>query len=176
MRWFGSRGFTKWTTIEGEALSPLSPSSSIGAGRGRRTYLKRSGPKQPGVEGKQCDKQQKKDMNKFSSLHYLAFVESYNIAQSKLLGLEIHVKFSIWLVPGWCSTPTQLLICSSFNRENGHPLLICSSLSTAQVLLVVLNLVSPKSLLYTDRTSCIALIDLHRSWVTSWHRTIVPPN
>ena len=28
---------------------------------------------------------------------------------------------------GWCSTPTQLLICSSFNRENGHPLLICSS-------------------------------------------------
>ena len=34
--------------------------------------------------------------------------------------------------PGWCSTPTQLLICSSFNRENGHPLLICSSLSTAQ--------------------------------------------
>ena len=34
---------------------------------------------------------------------------------------------------GWCSTPTQLLICSSFNRENGHPLLICSSLSTAQL-------------------------------------------
>ena len=33
---------------------------------------------------------------------------------------------------GWCSTPTQLLICSSFSRENGHPLLICSSLSTAQ--------------------------------------------
>ena len=32
----------------------------------------------------------------------------------------------------WCSTPTQLLICSSFNRENGHPLLNCSSLSTAQ--------------------------------------------
>ena len=37
------------------------------------------------------------------------------------------------MIPGWCSTPTQLLICSSFNRENGHPLLICSSLSTAQV-------------------------------------------
>ena len=35
-------------------------------------------------------------------------------------------------LPGWCSTPPQLLICSSFNRENGHPLLICSSLSTAQ--------------------------------------------
>ena len=33
---------------------------------------------------------------------------------------------------GWCSTPTVLLICSSFSRENGHPLLICSSLSTAQ--------------------------------------------
>ena len=36
-------------------------------------------------------------------------------------------------VTGWCSTPTLLLICSSFSRENGHPLLICSSLSTAQV-------------------------------------------
>ena len=35
--------------------------------------------------------------------------------------------------PGWCLTPTLLLICSSFNRENGYPLLICSSLSTAQV-------------------------------------------
>ena len=34
---------------------------------------------------------------------------------------------------GWCSTPNQLLICSSFSRENGHPLLICSSLSTAQL-------------------------------------------
>ena len=33
---------------------------------------------------------------------------------------------------GWCSTPTLLLICSSFSRENGHPLLICSSLSTVQ--------------------------------------------
>ncbi len=33
---------------------------------------------------------------------------------------------------GWCSTPNQLLICSSFSRENGHPLLICSSLSTSQ--------------------------------------------
>ena len=33
---------------------------------------------------------------------------------------------------GWCSTLTLLLICSSFSRENCHPLLICSSLSTAQ--------------------------------------------
>ena len=33
---------------------------------------------------------------------------------------------------GWCSTPTLLLICSSFSRENGYPLLICSSLSTPQ--------------------------------------------
>ena len=33
---------------------------------------------------------------------------------------------------GWCSTPNQLLICSSFSREYGHPLLICSSLSTSQ--------------------------------------------
>ena len=36
-------------------------------------------------------------------------------------------------VAGWCSTLTMLLICSSFRRENGYPLLICSSLSTAQV-------------------------------------------
>ena len=36
-------------------------------------------------------------------------------------------------IPGWCSTPTYLLICSSFNRENGCPLLLCSSLSTAQL-------------------------------------------
>ena len=36
-------------------------------------------------------------------------------------------------VSGWCSTPTLLLICSSFSTENGHPLLICSSLSTTQV-------------------------------------------
>ena len=33
---------------------------------------------------------------------------------------------------GWCLTPTLLLICSSFSRENGHIFLICSSLSTAQ--------------------------------------------
>ena len=39
---------------------------------------------------------------------------------------------------GWCSTPTLLLICSSFRRENGHPLLICSSLSTVQFCLSVL--------------------------------------
>ncbi len=36
-------------------------------------------------------------------------------------------------LPGWCSTPTLLLICSSFSRENGHSLLICSSRSTAQL-------------------------------------------
>ena len=41
---------------------------------------------------------------------------------------------SLTILTGWCSTPTQLLICSSFNRENGHPLFICSSLSTAQLI------------------------------------------
>ncbi len=35
---------------------------------------------------------------------------------------------------GWCSTLTLLLICSSSSRENCHPLLICSSISTAQLL------------------------------------------
>ena len=34
---------------------------------------------------------------------------------------------------GWCSTLTLLLICSSFSRGYDHPLLICSSLSTAQL-------------------------------------------
>ena len=34
---------------------------------------------------------------------------------------------------GLCSTPNQLLICSSFSRENSHPLLICSSSSTSQL-------------------------------------------
>ena len=45
-----------------------------------------------------------------------------NKGQVGLLGLS-----------GWCSTPSLLLICSSFSRENGHPLLVCSSLSTAQL-------------------------------------------
>ena len=43
-------------------------------------------------------------------------------------------------IPGWCSTPTLLLICSSFSMENGHSLLICSSLSTAQIHLPSLKL------------------------------------
>lgn len=37
----------------------------------------------------------------------------------------------IFSLTGWCSTLTFLLIFSSFNRENGHPLLMCPSLSTA---------------------------------------------
>ena len=37
-------------------------------------------------------------------------------------------------ITGWCSTPTLLLICSSFSRENCHQFLICSSLSTAQII------------------------------------------
>ncbi len=36
-------------------------------------------------------------------------------------------------IAGWCLTPTLLLICSSFSRENGNIFLICSSLSTAQI-------------------------------------------
>ena len=39
-------------------------------------------------------------------------------------------------ITGWCSTPTLLLIWSSFSRENGHPLLICSSLSTVQIIII----------------------------------------
>ena len=37
------------------------------------------------------------------------------------------------ILSGWCSTPNQLLICSSSSRKNGNPLLICSSLSTNQL-------------------------------------------
>ena len=40
---------------------------------------------------------------------------------------------------GKCLTPTQLLICSSFSRENGHLFLICSSLSTSQPHISVAN-------------------------------------
>ncbi len=36
-------------------------------------------------------------------------------------------------VSGWCSTPSQFLMCSLFSKKNGHLLLICSSLSTSQL-------------------------------------------
>ncbi len=41
--------------------------------------------------------------------------------------------FLFIFLAGKCLTPTQLLICSSFSRENGHVLLVCSSLSTSQL-------------------------------------------
>ena len=44
----------------------------------------------------------------------------------------LHQPQDDYITAGWCSTPTLLLICSSFSRENGQPLLVCSSLSTAQ--------------------------------------------
>ena len=44
---------------------------------------------------------------------------------------ELIPKPELWS-SGWCSTPNQLLICSSFSREDCHPWLICSSLSTSQ--------------------------------------------
>ena len=59
----------------------------------------------------------------------------YQWTQSNIwtIGFQYSLRFSGKKhLAGWCSTPTQLLICSSFNRENGHPLLICLSLSTAQ--------------------------------------------
>ena len=47
------------------------------------------------------------------------------------MGLQIIViAFKIKLVGA--EPPTLLLICSSFSRKGGYPLLICSSLSTAQ--------------------------------------------
>ena len=50
----------------------------------------------------------------------------------KLRKLQTNPNFPKPNTTGWCSTPTLLLICSSFSTENGHPLLICSSLSTTQ--------------------------------------------
>ena len=47
--------------------------------------------------------------------------------------LQVNNEDRIPLLTGKCLTPTQLLICSSFSRENGHLLLICSSLSTSQL-------------------------------------------
>ena len=49
-----------------------------------------------------------------------------------LLVEDVQVNF-VYSLSGWCSTPTLLLICSSFSRENCHFFLICSSLSTAQL-------------------------------------------
>ena len=54
--------------------------------------------------------------------------------------IQLHAAIPMWYrntdlcqenIAGWCSTQYQLLVCSSFSRENGHPLLICSSLSTS---------------------------------------------
>ncbi len=42
-------------------------------------------------------------------------------------------RITVESLTGWCSTLSLLLICSSFSGENGHPLLICSSLSTTQL-------------------------------------------
>ena len=55
------------------------------------------------------------------------------------------VSLNVWninrnkILAGWCSTPTLLLICSSIRWENGHPVLICSSLSTAQLVTLVVS-------------------------------------
>ncbi len=65
-------------------------------------------------------------------------------------------------ITGWCLTPTLLLICSSFSRENGYPLLICSSLSTAQ--LKILTSISP----FWGWYIYIYMAELHR------HETVCP--
>ena len=44
---------------------------------------------------------------------------------------QTSLSFQSLVLTGKCLTPTQLLICSSFSRENGYLLLICSSLSTS---------------------------------------------
>ncbi len=58
-------------------------------------------------------------------------VDQWKIPQFSTLYTSRHILTNRHAT-GWCSTPTLLLICSSFNRENCHPSLICSSLSTAK--------------------------------------------
>ncbi len=42
-------------------------------------------------------------------------------------------------ITGKCSTPNQLLICLSFSGENGKFFLICSSLSTNQIISILVS-------------------------------------
>ena len=63
-------------------------------------------------------------MYEFPYIHHISYTYVY---------IYIYQIYIIHLSGWWCSTLTLLLICSSFSREYGHPLLICSSLSTAQL-------------------------------------------
>ena len=69
-------------------------------------------------------------MNKMQVCQIVFFIRSTMDMKPFLVVIELHSKRK--LSTGKCLTPTQLLICSSFGRENGHLLLICSSLSTSQ--------------------------------------------
>ena len=65
--------------------------------------------------------------------------------------LSFCIRLDVWLqfdknISGKCSTPNQLLICSSFSGENGKFFLICSSLSTNQILKPFCNLFSEPKL------------------------------
>ena len=53
----------------------------------------------------------------------------------------------------WCSTPTLLLICTSFRRANDHPLLICSSLSTA------------KNIILFRKKVAVVFVSISRNWI-----------
>ena len=70
---------------------------------------------------------------------------------------------------GWCSTPTQLLICSPFSRENGHLLLICSSISTSQM--VIYHGRIPKKV--TQQKANLHLVLPWASWVVGKNRSNV---
>ena len=63
---------------------------------------------------------QKRALYKFSN-HLKPFLQNHRWLNTKSF------------LTGKCLTPTQLLICSSFSRKNGHLLLVCSSLSTSQL-------------------------------------------
>ena len=66
---------------------------------------------------------------------------------------------------GWCSTPTLVLICWSFSMDNGHPLLVCSSLSTAQRDFSKTTLHRRKRLSEKKRHSPVR----NRNWNDLWH-------
>ena len=55
------------------------------------------------------------------------------VGQTSAIWCHMMPYHHMWSLSGWCLTPTLLLICSSFSKENGHIFLICSSLSTAQL-------------------------------------------
>ena len=75
-------------------------------------------------------KKQKKHMPAYSMGWWTCLFTQKNTCVYSILSKD--QQKSVSSKTGKCLTPSQLLICSSFSRENGYLLLICSSLSTSQ--------------------------------------------